>query len=140
MSNTSIIDLLSIVRDRLHSEMVRELSARGYSSLAPSHTMLLMRLQGQDGQTMMALADQIGRDKSTVTALVKKLLALSLVRTEKDVQDQRVTRVFLTDAGRSLRTDLDAATHKLTSQIFQGFNWEDRKSLSHLLERILENL
>ena len=63
-----------------------KLKERGLDGIAPSHGDILMQLFACGEQPMQELARAIGRDPSTVTALVKKLAAAGYVRTEKGVE------------------------------------------------------
>lgn len=61
-----------------------------------------MQLFANGEVPMTTLADAIGKDPSTVTALVNKLVDAGYVKTEKSTSDRRITNVKLTDAGRAL--------------------------------------
>lgn len=51
---------------------------------------------------MAEIADKIGRGKSTVTALIDKLVRLGNVTKERDSVDTRVVFVTLTPRGKDL--------------------------------------
>ena len=140
MTTEQLFTLIGRVRDRASALMQSELKARGLDGLVASHGELLSQLLQADGQSMQALAEAIGRDKSTVTALVKKLAAQALVETRKDLQDQRMTRVFLTASGRSLRPTFEAVNHSLLARMYQGLSWEERQRLVDTLNKVLHNL
>ncbi|MDB5612958.1 MAG: MarR family transcriptional regulator [Devosia sp.] len=57
----------------------------------------------QDGLTVKALGDRLFLDSGTITPLLKRLEARALVRRQRDDQDERLVRIFLTDQGRALR-------------------------------------
>ena len=57
----------------------------------------------QDGLTVKALGDKLFLDSGTITPLIKRLEARALVRRQRDVEDERLVRIFLTDEGRALR-------------------------------------
>ena len=56
-----------------------------------------------DGITVKALGDKLFLDSGTITPLVKRLEARGLVRRERDKQDERQVRIYLTEEGRALR-------------------------------------
>ena len=140
MKTEELFSLNGRVRDKAAARIQSELRARGVEGLVPSHGELLAQLFQADGQSMQALAEGIGRDKSTVTALVKKLAAQGLIEARKDTRDQRMTRVFLTTEGRALRPTFDTVSHGLLSRMYQGFSWEERQQLVDALNKVLHNL
>jgi len=140
MSTEQLLHLLQRIGDRVQAVTAEGLHDRGMEALAPSHAEVLTRLLQADGLAMAELADRIGRDKSTATALVKKLSTLGLVVPRKDSRDARVTRVWLTDAGRGLRPSLDALQHQLLTRAYRGLSWPERAELMRLLERVQANL
>lgn len=57
----------------------------------------------QDGLTVKALGDKLFLDSGTITPLIKRLESRALVRRQRDAEDERLVRIFLTDEGRALR-------------------------------------
>jgi DNA-binding MarR family transcriptional regulator len=56
-----------------------------------------------DGITVKELGDKLFLDSGTITPLIKRLEARGLVRRQRDEEDERLVRIFLTDEGRALR-------------------------------------
>jgi len=63
-----------------------------------------------------------------------------LVERRQDTEDQRVSRVYLTDAGRNIRDAVERVWHELEEQTFAGFSLEERVLLRRLLLQVRENL
>lgn len=57
-----------------------------------------------DGLTIKALGERLFLDSGTITPLVKRLEGRGLVRRQRDEEDERQVRIFLTAEGRALRT------------------------------------
>lgn len=57
-----------------------------------------------DGLTVKALGERLFLDSGTITPLVKRLEGRGLVRRQRDEEDERQVRIFLTAEGRALRT------------------------------------
>lgn len=89
------------------------LSEEGIDNLVPSHGDILMQLFANDELSMAELASAIGKDPSTVTALVKKLADAGYVKTEKSEMDRRVTNVGLTKKGRALESSVSNISESL---------------------------
>jgi DNA-binding MarR family transcriptional regulator len=68
----------------------------------PQYLVFLV-LWESDGLTVKALGDKLFLDSGTITPLIKRLEGRGLVRRERDKQDERQVRIFLTDEGRALR-------------------------------------
>jgi len=57
----------------------------------------------EDGLTVKALGDRLFLDSGTITPLLKRLESRGLVRRQRDAEDERLVRIFLTEEGRGLR-------------------------------------
>ena len=83
--------------------ITEQLEQHGLAGIAPSHGDIFVQLFAHGELPMSELAQRIGRDPSTVTALVRKLAAGGYVSTAKLPEDKRVTLVALTERGRQLQ-------------------------------------
>jgi DNA-binding MarR family transcriptional regulator len=68
----------------------------------PQYLVFLV-LWEKDGLTVKALGEKLFLDSGTITPLIKRLEARDLVRRQRDDEDERQVRIFLTSEGRSLR-------------------------------------
>ena len=68
----------------------------------PQYLVFLV-LWEQDGLTVKALGEKLFLDSGTITPLVKRLEARGLLRRQRDDEDERQVRIFLTPEGRGLR-------------------------------------
>ena len=62
---------------------------------------LMMPLNAPGPQSMSALADLMGMDRTTLTAALKALERRGLVEVGRDPRDRSARRLLLTDAGRA---------------------------------------
>lgn len=139
MKTDHVIALIARVRDRAHAFIIEELNKKKITGLVPSHGAILSILFKKDKVSMKELAEKIGRDKSTITALVNKLVAAGYVSKEKDLYDRRITRLCLTSKGRSLQPDFDEISEKLIATAFYGFSQEDREDIVKCMEKMFNN-
>lgn len=65
--------------------------------------LVFMVLWEADGITVKALGDRLFLDSGTITPLIKRLEARGLLRRQRDDEDERQVRIFLTPEGRGLR-------------------------------------
>ena len=73
----------------------------------PQYLVMLV-LWERDGLSVSELGDRLGLDSGTLSPLLKRVEALSLVTRERSPEDERRVEIRLTGAGRSLRS---AAAH-----------------------------
>ena len=57
-----------------------------------------------------------------------------------DADDQRISRVYLTEKGRAVRSQVDEVFRTLEEEMLAGFSQEEREQLLNLLQRVDENL
>jgi DNA-binding MarR family transcriptional regulator len=140
METARIISLISRIRDKANRLIVNELRVRDLSGLAPSHGDILFLLFHLEPVSMREIAKKIARDKSTVTALIKKLMDFGYVEKEQDQNDSRVTLIKLTKSGRALRQYFDEISGILLERVYNGFTEKEKEVMIHGLEKINNNL
>ena len=101
---------------------------------------LLCRLFVQDGMTQSEIADQLSVQGATITNMLKRMEETGLVRRERDHEDNRLVRVYLTDEGRQKERAIVAQFVKVEETIFAGFSEEERTLLRQLLGQMLANM
>ena len=67
--------------------------------------LVLSALWEEDGRTVGAIAERLSLESSTITPLVKRLEAASLVTRARQADDERRVLVSLTDRGRAMKQD-----------------------------------
>jgi len=100
----------------------------------------LYQLWQKDGITQSELARSLRLAPATVTTALQRMERIELIERRADERDQRISRVFLTDKGRSLREKVEENWHRLEEQALSGFSEEERKSMHGYLLRIHANL
>ncbi len=126
-----------VYREKANRFLVRELKQRGMSGLAPSHGAILSTLYNHGAVSMQELARRIDRDKSTVTALIKKLQDHGHVTRANDPNDSRVSIIHPTDKALALEADFDEISRQLIATAFRGFDRQEQERLVQSLEKML---
>ena len=119
--------------------LVEQLERQGLSGIAPSHGDIFVQLFAHGELPMSELAQRIGRDPSTVTALVKKLAAGGYVATAKQAEDKRVVLVRLTDRGRSLQPAFESISNALVDVQHRGLSGDDLEAFDRTLRTMQKN-
>jgi DNA-binding MarR family transcriptional regulator len=140
MKTDHVIVLISTIRDKANKLIDQELRARNIYGLAPSHGAILFELFHSETIPMKEVAKRISRDKSTVTVLINKLLALGYVEKIRDSNDSRVTLIRLTKKGRELKPDFDQISNILLKRIYKNYTTQEKETIILGLERLLKNL
>jgi DNA-binding MarR family transcriptional regulator len=115
------------------------MSGNGLEGIVTSHGDIIYALFNHERMTMAEIAAKIGRDKSTVTALVDKLVKLGYVGKERDSRDTRVVYVALSDKGRELRPVFEAISAKVLGTFYSGVSEEEKTELARVLDKIYHN-
>lgn len=97
-------------------------------------------LHEQEGLTQSELAARLQLTPATVTKMLQRLEKAGFVQRQTDAEDQRVSRVYLTDAGRAIQADVAAALGRLAQETFSDFTIEERVVLRRLMLQMRDNL
>ena len=139
MNEKDIISLISCIRNSANKFIITELDKYGMQGLATSHGDIISALLKNEMLTMKELTEKIHKDKSTVTALVSKLINLGFVEKVKDIKDSRIVFVMLTDKGRGLESAFDKISEDLINTTYKGISENERKEVIKILNKIKNN-
>ena len=101
---------------------------------------LLVRIERRGPIGVVELAENAGRDHSTVSRQVAKLEELGLVARRASATDGRVREAVVTDKGRTMTDALDAARERLAGPILERWSEQDLDDLVRLLRRFADDL
>ncbi|MGD0004284.1 MAG: MarR family transcriptional regulator [Anaerolineaceae bacterium] len=102
--------------------------------------LVLFALWEQEGLTHTELADRLQNTPATITKMLQRMEKAGFVQSRPDAKDQRVSRVYLTEAGCAIQTQVQAVWDTMEADTFADFNAEERLLLRRFLQRILQNL
>ena len=139
MNTNFIIHMIGKINEKSNRFLSEELKKKGLEGVSPSHGDIIGALCLVDYLQMKELSELINRDKSTVTSLVNKLVALGYVEKKKDPADHRVTQICLSQKGESVKPDVMEISNKLRSKAYKGLSDEDRIKIMDLLIKIYKN-
>ncbi|NJR66659.1 MAG: MarR family transcriptional regulator [Leptolyngbyaceae cyanobacterium CRU_2_3] len=108
--------------------------------LTPFHWVVLCCLWEQDGLATCALGDHLQQVGGTLTGVLDRMEERGLVRRERDPQDRRIWRIWLTDAGRELEQILPGYATQVHEQAFQGRSDAERRLMSEWVDQMIANL
>jgi DNA-binding MarR family transcriptional regulator len=129
----------------LLARMCKRLRVRAHASMEKiglyrGQHFALRALWQQEGITHSELAEWLNVRPATVTNMVKRMEKAGLVERRRDAEDERVSRVYLTEAGRDVQDAVEGVWRKLEEQTFAGFSPEELDQFNQFLLRIQDNL
>ncbi|MEK8211734.1 MarR family winged helix-turn-helix transcriptional regulator [Paenibacillus sp. FSL L8-0463] len=136
MNGNNVLAVIGRIHRRGNKFIERELKKHNLQGIAPSHGDILYQLFVQEYITMHQLSCYIDKDKSTITALVDKLVRMEYVQREQDQRDGRIFRLSLTAKGRELQPIFEAVSESLLAAVYEDFAQEEKQLLLGLLEKI----
>lgn len=107
--------------------------------LAGGHMGLIFYLSKHDGVSQDELSRVLEVDKATITRTIHKLEQAHLVNRRRDLNDQRVNRVFITDEGRSLQHDFARISKEWQNILLKDFSQDEIKQLEFLFNKLSNN-
>ncbi len=123
---------------RAHRDLIRrEMHALGLHRGQPH---VLFALHQTDGMANSQLAEFLEITPATLTNKIKRMEKAGVVLRQRDPDDERVSRIYLTEKGRGLIDDLRLSMHDMESILLEGFSPSEINHLKASLEKVLKNL
>lgn len=101
---------------------------------------VLRVLWEREGLTQTELAGTLKITPATMTKMLQRMEKAGFVQRRSDETDQRVTRVYLTQAGREVQGALEGIWRQMDADTFANFTPEERELLHRFLLQVRENL
>jgi MarR family transcriptional regulator, organic hydroperoxide resistance regulator len=139
MNANDIISLISKIREKVNRRIISEMAEHGIDGIVTSHGDIIYALINKPSMTMAEIAAKIDRDKSTVTALVDKLVRLGYVAKRRDTEDTRIIYVTLTDKGHELEPVFDDISREILEVFYFGISEKEKEELFRILNKIYNN-
>jgi DNA-binding MarR family transcriptional regulator len=102
--------------------------------------MFLFQLWREDGQTQSQLAGCMCIEAPTLSKMVQRMESAGFIERKPDADDARVSRVYLTERGRSLQQPVLAMWRDMEERTLAGLNYTEQMLLRRLLLQIRTNI
>lgn len=129
--------LMNRLMGRYNADLRQEMTGLG---LTTPKMRALAVLSVVDALTIGELAVYAVVEQSTLSRSLEQLTADGLVRRDADSRDNRVTRIAITDTGRSAFDQLWPSMSRNYSQMFHGISEQERHVFVATLQRMLNNI
>lgn len=97
---------------------------------------VLLELWEKDGLRQIDIAKRLNLSAPTVNKMIKGLIEINLVTSERLEDDGRSTRIYLTKSGYAMRTNVEAQWVDLEESCLVGLSEIERLLLFDLLGRL----
>ncbi|SHE78405.1 MarR family winged helix-turn-helix transcriptional regulator [Clostridium fallax] len=108
--------------------------------LYPGQPYVLLALESKDGQSQKELSDRISVKPSTLTIVLGRMEKANLIYRKSDKEDQRISRVYLTDRGIKICKEIKELEKDLEKEYFKDFTQEEKIIFRRLLIQMTNNL
>lgn len=97
---------------------------------------LLAALWEQDGRTPGEVAAALNVTTPTVVKMADRMTTSGLLSRRRDDRDQRLVRLWLTDAGRALRAPVEAERRSIEEKVTADLTDAERETLLSALTKV----
>ncbi len=101
---------------------------------------LLNVLWNEEGLAHSELASRMEVTPATITKMLQRMEDAGFVNRQPDPDDQRVSRVYLTEHGQVVRQRVADMWQTLENETFEGLTMEEQDVLRALFKRVRANL
>lgn len=140
MNDKYIVYFISRAKANMIKFIENKLKENKLDDLIPTHGNILTALYESDKNlTMKEISQKIGKDKSTVTSLVNRLITLGYVEKEKCTKDKRVTYISLTQKARDIEGSFNFISSQVKETAYSNFTEDEKKEFLRLLRKLSSN-
>ncbi len=130
--------LLAKASQRWNELLHERFRAAGYGEVRPAYGSILVPLYEEDGLRMGELARRARLSKQTMTTMVRLLERDGLVRRERDPDDGRAYRIFLTGRARQFEPAAERALRELDALVRSRLPERHVSALTRSLKELMD--
>jgi DNA-binding MarR family transcriptional regulator len=125
-----------LVAQLMYRDFFEQLEPYG---LTPFHYLVLCCLWEKDGLSTSGIAEKLGQLGATLTGVVDRMEDRKLVYRERDREDRRMVRIWLTPEGEQLKYILPPIAEQTINKAMQGVSQREQALISEVLGQIVLN-
>lgn len=138
MTNTQLALLMDRFTRRMHSALHAKAPRFDIDKIGPLGGMVLMALADSGPVSMIALTQNVARDKSQMTRIVRSLEGKGLIARKTSPSDARVSIVSLTDRGEVTVARLRSVLAETLNELLAPVTHAEKQTLAALFSRALD--
>lgn len=108
--------------------------------LYPGQPPLLFILNNSDGKSQKELANIMHLKPSTINVMIKRMEKTELIERKQDSEDQRVSRVYITDKGKEVCKKSHNVMKEMENKMFSNLTKDELVIIRRLLLQVKNNL
>lgn len=116
--------------------MHRRVPAIDTEKIGPLGCMILLRLQNIAPVQVQRLVDEMGRDPSQMTRVVRRLETKGFITRCAHETDRRISVLCLSAAGADMASELEVIMSDVVNELLTVLSPSERHALSDLLSRL----
>ncbi|MEF2111278.1 MULTISPECIES: MarR family winged helix-turn-helix transcriptional regulator [Clostridium] len=135
-----IMHLLKLNNQILRSTQVHlDKMLKEYDLSSGSYPYLLM-LRGNEGISQNKISEEVGCDKAMSARTITKLIDLGYIVRNKDEDDSRAYKLYLTQKAKVIIPKVLYKIHKLVELITKDLNEEEKRTTINSLSKVLNSV
>jgi DNA-binding MarR family transcriptional regulator len=130
--------LLAKASQRWNELLAGGFAERGFPEVRPSYGSVLLPLFEEDGLRMGQIAERARLSKQTMTTMVRLCERDGLVVRERDAEDGRAFRVYLSDRAEAFRPVAKTVSREIDHQVLVALGARQKAALARALKGVME--
>jgi MarR family transcriptional regulator, lower aerobic nicotinate degradation pathway regulator len=129
--------LLAKASQRWNELLYERFRREGFKEVRPSYGSIVLPLFEEDGLRMGELAERARLSKQTMTTMIRLIERDGLVRRQRDPEDRRAFRVYLTARARSFRPVAESVLCELDELVEERLSHAELSRLKTSLKEVM---
>jgi DNA-binding MarR family transcriptional regulator len=129
--------LLAKASQRWNELLYERFRREGFKEVRPSYGSIVLPLFEEDGLRMGELAKRARLSKQTMTTMIRLLERDGLVQRQRDPEDRRAFRVYLTARARSFRPVAESVLSELDKLVGERLSQAELSRLKTSLKEVM---
>lgn len=141
--NNTDIDLgfeIALTSSAYRAAGQKTLKSHGVDNITREQFGILLVLSLGDGLYQTQIANILGKDRPNITRMIDVLETNGYIRREKDENNRRILKVFLTDKGKKKAEIVKPLKDRMNDAQYRGMSDEEIFTLVNLLRRVRKNI
>ena len=130
--------LLAKASQRWNELLAEGFAERGFPEVRPSYGSVLLPLFEEDRLRMGQIAERARLSKQTMTTMVRLCERDGLVVRERDAEDGRAFRIYLSDRAKAFRPVAEAVSRQIDHQVLAALGERQKAALARALRGVME--
>lgn len=134
-------DCIGVITNKYNKEIIEAFNNRVLSHGITRVQWIAIYYIGQnEGITQKQLSYILDSNESSIVRLVDRMEKDDMVKREKDENDRRITRLYLTDYGNKKREEIIPIGEKFSNDSIKNISEKDLETFKNVLNQIVNNL